>query len=90
MARLFLIIVPQVRYAILLYMLLTTISTFGLFGLIYVLTQGGYGTNVISIYIYHSSFQFFELGYGCAAATITLAVALILGFFYVRAIKVEV
>jgi multiple sugar transport system permease protein len=89
--RLLHVTLPLLRYAILLYMLLTTIFTFGIFGLVYVLTAGGPGTStqILGIYIYQTSFRFFELGYGSAAAVVTLLVALALGLFYVRVLQVE-
>lgn len=85
------VILPLLRYAILLYMLLTTISTFGIFGLVYVLTAGGPGTatQILGIYIYNTSFRFFEIGYGSAAAVVTLLVALVLGLIYVRVLQTE-
>lgn len=89
--RLLHITLPLLRYAILLYMLLTTIFTFGIFGLVYILTAGGPGTatQILGIYIYQTSFRFFELGYGSAAAVVTLLVALALGSFYVRVLQPE-
>jgi multiple sugar transport system permease protein len=90
--RLIHITLPLLRYAILLYMLLTTISTIGIFGLVYVLTAGGPGTSttILGVYIYQTSFRFFELGYGSAAAVVTLLISLVLGVFYVRALQTEV
>src|SRR5438128_1084764 len=89
--RLIYVTLPLLRYAILLYMLLTTIFTFGIFGLVYVLTAGGPGTatQILGIYIYQTSFRFFQLGYGSAAAIVTLLIALALGLFYVRALQSE-
>lgn len=90
-SRLFHITLPLLRYAILLYMLLTTIFTFGIFGLVYILTAGGPGTDtqILGIYIYQTSFRFFELGYGSAAAVVTLLVALALGLLYIRVLQPE-
>ena len=90
-ARLLHVTLPLLRYAILLYMLLTTIFTFGIFGLVYILTAGGPGTDtqILGIYIYQTSFRFFELGYGSAAAVVTLLVALALGLFYIRVLQPE-
>jgi multiple sugar transport system permease protein len=89
--RLVHITLPLLRYAILLYMLLTTIFTFGIFGLVYILTAGGPGTStqILGIYIYQTSFRFFQLGYGSAAAVVTLLIALALGLFYVRVLQPE-
>lgn len=86
------ITVPLMMPTILLYMLISTVSTIAVFGLVYALTRGGPGgaTELISIYIYNQSFTAFQLGYGAAVAVITLLVSLVLGIAYVRAAKVEI
>jgi multiple sugar transport system permease protein len=86
------ITLPIIRYAILLYMLLTTISTFAVFGLIYFLTRGGPGgaTTLLPIFIYDKGFKFFELGLGSAASVIMLGVVLGIGMFYVRALRAQI
>lgn len=86
------ITLPLIRGAIFLFLLLTTITTASVFGLIYFLTQGGPGqsTQVSSIYIYEHSFRFFQLGLGSAASVILLVIILVLGTTYVRLSRVEV
>ncbi len=86
------ITLPLIRGPVFLFLLLTTITTASVFGLIYFLTRGGPGdqTQVTSIYIYEHSFAFFQLGLGSAASVIVLAVVLVLGLTYVRLSKVEV
>jgi multiple sugar transport system permease protein len=83
---------PLIRGPVFLYLLLTTISTVGTFGLVYFLTQGGPGaqTRVAAIYIYERALQFSQVGIGSAASMILLALVLVLGFVYVRLSKVEV
>jgi multiple sugar transport system permease protein len=83
---------PIIRPQILLFLLLTTITTFGIFGLVYFLTRGGPGTEttVIGIYIYQQAFQFFEIGYGSAAGVVMLVVLLALGVWYVRLMRDQV
>lgn len=83
---------PLIRGPVFLFLLLTTITTASVFGLIYFLTRGGPGqqTQVTSIYIYEHSFAFFQLGLGSAASVILLALVLVLGLTYVRLAKVEV
>src|SRR5665647_179098 len=75
---------PLIRGPVLLYLLLTTITTVGVFGLVYFLTQGGPGgeTRIAAIYIYERALQFSEIGIGSAAAMILLAIVLVLGFVY--------
>ena len=86
------ITLPLIRGPIFLFLLLTTITTASVFGLIYFLTQGGPGqsTEVSSIYIYQHSFRFFQLGLGSAASVILLVIILVLGTTYVRLSRVEV
>lgn len=86
------ITMPLIRGPVFLFLLLTTITTASVFGLIYFLTRGGPGqqTEVTSIYIYDHSFRFFQLGLGSAASVILLVIILVLGVTYVRLSKVEV
>ncbi|MDM9624627.1 sugar ABC transporter permease [Rhizobium sp. S152] len=86
------ITLPLMMPTILLYMLISAVSTIAVFGLVYALTRGGPSgaTEVISIYIYNQSFTAFQLGYGAAVAVVALIISLLLGIAYVRAMKVEV
>ena len=83
---------PLIRGPVFLYLLLTTISTVGVFGLVYFLTQGGPAgqTRLAAIYIYERALQFSQVGIGSAASMILLAIVLVLGIVYVRLSKVEV
>lgn len=87
-----LVTLPLIRGPVFLYLLLTTISTVGVFGLVYFLTQGGPGgrTQIAAIYIYERALQFSQVGIGSAASIILLVMVLILGFVYVRLAKVEI
>ncbi|MDR7494999.1 MAG: sugar ABC transporter permease [Armatimonadota bacterium] len=84
------ITLPLLMPVIFTYMILTTITTLSIFGLIYALTRGGPGgaTEVVPIYMYNRAFQFYQLGYGSAVAVVMLIVALTLGFIYVRSLRV--
>lgn len=86
------ITLPLMAPTIFLYMLISTVSTISVFGLVYALTRGGPGnaTEVISVYIYNQSFTTFQLGYGAAGAVVALLVSLTLGIAYVRSLKVNV
>ena len=83
---------PILRPQILMFLMLTTITTAGIFGLVYFLTRGGPGnaTEIIGIYIYEQAFQFFEIGFGSAAGVLLLAVLLGLGLYYVRLMRDQV
>jgi multiple sugar transport system permease protein len=83
---------PLILPTVFLYMLVSTVSTIAVFGLVFALTRGGPAgaTELISIYIYNQSFIAYQLGYGSAVAVVTLAISLALGLLYVRALKVDV
>lgn len=82
---------PLIRYVIMLWLLLNTIGLLGMFDLVFGLTRGGPGnaTELLGIYIYNQSFQFFELGYGSAAAMIMLIISLAFAYIYLRVMRVE-
>jgi multiple sugar transport system permease protein len=86
------ITLPLIMPTIFLYMLVSTVTTISIFGLIYALTRGGPGnaTEIIGIYIYNQSFTAFQLGYGAAVAVVTLVISTVIGLVYVRALKVKV
>jgi multiple sugar transport system permease protein len=86
------VVVPILRPQILTFLMLTTITTFGIFGLVFFLTRGGPGniTEIIGIYIYQRSFQFFQIGLGSAAGVLLLLVLLVLGAYYVWLMREQV
>lgn len=86
------ITLPLMMPTILLYMLISAVSTIAVFGLVYALTRGGPGgaTELISIYIYNQSFTSYQLGYGAAVAVVVLLISVVIGVGYVKAMKVEV
>ena len=86
------ITLPFLAPTILVFYLLTTVGTIGVFGLIFFLTAGGpaRATEIIGIYIYNESFQFFQLGYGAAVGVIMLVLSVALGVLYLRVLRVKV
>lgn len=69
--------------------LVTAISSFQVFDLIYVMTSGGpdNSTNVIVYSIYKYAFEYFDIGKSCALAYILFAVILILALLQRRLAK---
>ncbi|MBX3054121.1 MAG: sugar ABC transporter permease [Caldilineaceae bacterium] len=82
---------PLIRYVVMLWLLLNTIGLLGMFDLVFTLTRGGPGnaTELMGIYIYNQGFQYFELGYGSAAAMVMLVISLCFAFIYLRMMRVE-
>ena len=72
-------------------MLVTLISSFQVFDLVYVMTSGGPkdSTNVIVYAIYKYAFEYFDIGKSCAMAYILFAVILILAIIQKRLSKEE-
>lgn len=86
-----LITVPMIRYTILLDIILLTMGTFAVFGLVFALTNGGplFRSEVMGVYIYRNAFQFRDIGYGSAASVIMLIINLLLAVFYLRFLRVD-
>ena len=82
---------PLLRNVILIGVILRTIDNFRLFDVVYAATKGGPGdaTEVVSMYAYRQMFQFFNVGYGSAAAVVILAIGIILTTFAVRFLETE-
>ena len=80
------------RTQFLIFLMLTTITTIGIFGLVYFLTRGGpeNATEIIGIYIYKKAFQFYDIGLGSAASVVLLILLLGLGIYYVRLMREQV
>jgi multiple sugar transport system permease protein len=85
------ITLPQMRPVALGVLLICFIYTFKVFDLIYIMTRGGPvdATQVLPIYAYKLTFDFFRFGDGAAASTILLLGLLILAFGYARLIRSE-
>lgn len=72
-------------------LVLKTISAFGIFDIIYVLTGGGpaNSTQVLGYYIYMESFKYLHVGYGAALSYVIAAIILLLVFIYSRILRFE-
>lgn len=77
---------PGLRPVIAVSLLITFVTTWAKFELIWALTQGGPGfaTSILPTYVYTQSFIFYRLGLGAAVATVSAAVILVFAIFYVR------
>lgn len=85
--------IPHLAPIIVIVLVLRTIWTFNSFDLVYVLTGGGPGwaTQLLSIYVYLSSFQYQQLGYGAAmAVTMIVVLAVPVALFVRRSLAKEV
>ena len=85
----FKITLPLLKPTIYFVILVTAISSFQVFDLIYVMTSGGpdNSTNVIVYSIYKYAFEYFDIGKPCALAYILFAIILILALLQRRLAK---
>jgi len=80
------ITLPGLRPTLVFATVTTAIFTLRSFEQVYVITGGGplNSTNLLVYYIYEQAFKRFEFGYAAAAATVLLAIALILVFVQLK------
>lgn len=85
------IILPCIKNTIATNTMLNTLSTLGVFGLIYMMTGGGPGTKTLTlpIFMYRQAFISQQLGYGTAISMILLVIGIILSVFYTRIMRQE-
>lgn len=83
------IILPCIKNTIATNTMLNTLSTLGVFGLIYMMTGGGPGTSTLTlpIFMYRQAFISQQLGYGTAISMLLLVIGIVLSVFYTRVMK---
>lgn len=89
MQILFRITIPYIKDTIMTNMMLVTLQTLGVFGLIYAMTGGGPGTSTttLPIFMYNQAFVNYQLGYGTAISLLLLLLGIVLSLFYIRSMK---
>ncbi len=80
------ITLPQLRYVLGAIFLLRLLWTFNKFDDIWLLTGGGYGTNVLPVLTYQFSFNTYDFGKGAATAMIMLAALVVFIIAYIAII----
>jgi len=80
------VILPSMKRIILIVLTLTTIWTFNMFDIVFVLTRGGPGNASLTLplYSFQQAFWFFSEGAAAAIGVVTLASLLIVVVFYIR------
>ncbi|WTJ73000.1 sugar ABC transporter permease [Kitasatospora sp. NBC_01539] len=89
--RLWRVTLPVIRRAVLTNLMLVTLQTLSVFGLIYTMTRGGPGNSsqTLPVFMYQQAFQNSLIGYGTAVALVLLAVGGLFSAVYIRMLKVE-
>jgi multiple sugar transport system permease protein len=83
LARFWYVTLPELRYVLGAVFLLRLIWTFNKFDDIWLLTGGGFGTNVLPVLTYQFSFRMNDFGKGAANAMILLLILIVFLAFYV-------
>jgi multiple sugar transport system permease protein len=89
--RLFHVTLPVIRRSIMTNLMLITLQTLSVFGLIYTMTRGGPGdkSETLPIFMYQQAFQDSLIGYGTAVALVLLVVGALFSVVYIRMLKLE-
>ena len=85
------ITLPLLKPTIFATLILGTIFTLKVFGLIITMTGGGpvNASNILSVWSYQMSLKFFEFGQGAAISNILLFIMLIISIFYIKVTSKE-
>jgi len=83
------ITIPMLTPTTFFIMIMSMISSFQVFDIVYVLTSGGPlgSTKVLVFYVYEQAFKFFEMGYASAVAYILFAILFILTILQIKYMK---
>ncbi len=87
--RMFGVVIPMMRGTIATNLLLVTLGNLSTFTLIWVMTQGGPGseTSILPVYMYLVSFSFSDLGYGSMIGLALIALGAIFSVVYVYSLR---
>jgi multiple sugar transport system permease protein len=89
--RMWHITLPMIRRSIGTNLMLNTLQTLSVFGLIWVMTRGGPGnkSQTLPLFMYEQAFQNSMIGYGTAVALLLLLVGSLFSLVYLRLLRTE-
>jgi len=89
--RLWSVTLPMIRRSITTNLMLITLQTLSVFGLIWTMTRGGPSnkSQTLPLFAYQQAFQLSQLGYGTALALVLLAIGGAFSLVYLRALRLE-
>uniref|UniRef100_UPI0035587E9E carbohydrate ABC transporter permease n=1 Tax=Streptomyces corallincola TaxID=2851888 RepID=UPI0035587E9E len=90
--RMWHVTLPMIRRSIGTNLMLNTLQTLSVFGLIWVMTRGGPGgrSQTLPLFMYEQAFQNSMIGYGTAVALLLLVVGSLFSVVYLRLLRTEV
>lgn len=91
MRRFWSVTVPLLRPAIATNLMLITLQTLSVFGLIFIMTGGGPAqrSQTLPLYMYEQAFSYGQLGYGTAVALLLLLIGAVASLVYLRLLPEE-
>ena len=80
------VLVPELRHVLTMITALTLIGGFNVFGIVFVMTQGGPGTatQVIATYTYRKAFQESDIGYGSTLSLVMTVITMVASYIFIR------
>jgi multiple sugar transport system permease protein len=89
--RLWFVTLPMIRRSITTNLMLITLQTLSVFGLIWTMTRGGPSnkSETLPLFAYQQAFQLSQLGYGTALALVLLAIGGVFSVVYLRTLRLE-
>ncbi|WP_248928604.1 carbohydrate ABC transporter permease [Paenibacillus hamazuiensis] len=86
------ITVPLVKPAVLVALLFRTLDAFRVFDIVFVMTGGGpaNSTETLSMYAQTTLMRYLDFGKGSALSVITFVCVLLISFFYIKVLKVDI
>ena len=89
--RLWSVTLPMISRTITTNLMLITLQTLSVFGLIWTMTRGGPSnrSQTLPLFAYQQAFQLSQLGYGTALALVLLAIGGAFSLVYLRALRLE-
>jgi multiple sugar transport system permease protein len=87
--RLFKVILPNMKAAIMVAVLFRALDSFRIFDNIYVMTRGAQDTESVSFLTYRQVIEQFELGLGSALSVLLFLSVLIIAFILVKLFRVD-
>jgi multiple sugar transport system permease protein len=90
--RLWHITLPMIRRSIGTNLMLNTLQTLSVFGLLWAMTRGGPGdrSQTLPLFMYEKAFQDSLIGYGTAVALLLLVVGALFSVVYLRLLRTEI
>lgn len=87
--RMRLVILPNMKASIMVAVLFRAMDAFRIFDAVYIMTNGAYGTEVLSLLAYRTSIGRLEIGMGSAISVILFLCVALMAFIAVKVFKVD-